>query len=318
MLITTSVGSSGINRGDDVALVQYLLNDWRQRNGRKAIAEDGLVGPETIGAIRDFQGTVTHLVDGRIDPAGASMRALEQMPAGETIRSVASVLLSYLTHLKTDLDRLGGCPPDLRRTIQRLETEAVDAGGTIVPIRVTAGATGRNPLLAFAAGGSGPRSFGLAISIPVILIILAAMILIILAIRAALEDAQRRGRVDPKTQHWMENIADELGKKVAELVIQTNDIKRRFDRCMAKLITRSPECMKAIAVYLQLQALVDAKQARVVQLASKIGLDIHDGKSVNTAELSELQNLVNELTQLIPKLESALDDLLDKCGCRNE
>jgi hypothetical protein len=188
-----------------------------------------------------------------------------------------------------------------------------------VPIRITAGATGRDPRLAFAVGASGPRTFGLTISIPIILIILAAMILIILAIKAAIEDIERRnGRVDPKTQHWMENIADELGKKVADLVLQTNDIKRRFERCLAKLITRSPECLKAMSVYLQLQAIVDGKQARVVQLATKIGLDIHDKKPVNAAELSELQNLVNELTQLIPTLESALDDMLDKCGCRDE
>jgi len=318
-LITASVGSSGTNRKDDVALVQFCLNDWRRRNGCRPIAEDGLVGPETTGAIRDFQGAVTHLVDGRVDPAGPTMAALERMPAGEAIRSVASILLSYLTHLRTDLDRLGRCPADLRRTIDRLETETVAAGGTIVPTRITAGATGRAPLLGFAAGGGGPRVLGLAITIPIILIILAAIILIILALRPVIEDIQRRnGKADPKTQHWMENIADELGKKVADLVLQTNDIKRRFDRCFAKLITRSPECVKAISIYLQLQLIVDAKQARVVQLATKIGLDIHDKKPVNPAELSELQNLVNELTQLIPRLESALEDLLDKCGCRDE
>ena len=313
MLIAASVGSSGINRRDDVALIQFLLNDWRQRNGRRRIAEDGLVGPETIAAIRDFQGTVTHLVDGRIDSAGPSMTALERMPAAATIRTVASTLLTYLTGLQRDLDRFGGCPPDLRRTIHQLSNEALAAGGTIRPIQVTIGA-GRRPLLAFATGGSGPRVIGLAIPVPVILLILAAIVLILLAIRAAIES----GRTDPKTQHWMENIADELGKKVVELVEETNDIARRFDRCFGKLITRSLDCEKAIAVFLGLQSIVRAKQARVIQLSTKIGLDIHDKKPVNPAELSELQNLVNELNQLIPKLESALEDVIEKCGCRDE
>jgi hypothetical protein len=318
MLITASVGSSGINYQDDVALVQFLLNDWRQRNGRRGIAQDGLVGPETIGAIRDFQGTVTHLVDGRVDTAGPSIAALERMPAGETIRTVASILLTYLTGMERELDRLGGCPPDLRRTIHQLNSEALVAGGTIKPIPITAGA-GRPPLLAFAVGGGGPRVFGFALTVPIILFILAAIILILLAIKAAIEDIQRRnGKIDPKTQHWMENIADELGKKVAELVLETNDIARRFERCFAKLITRSLECEQAIAVFLSLQAIVRAKQARVVQLATKIGLDIHDKKPVNPAELSELQNLVNDLNSLVPKLESALEDVIEKCGCRDE
>src|SRR5258708_4460552 len=114
MLITTSVGSSGINRRDDTALVQFLLNDWRARNGRNPIAQDGLVGPETIGAIRDFQSAVTHLVDGRVDPVGPSMRELQRTPAGETIRSVASILLTYLTRTEGELDGMGGCPPALR------------------------------------------------------------------------------------------------------------------------------------------------------------------------------------------------------------
>jgi hypothetical protein len=314
MLITASVGSSGVNRRDDVALVQFLLNDWRERNGRRPITQDGLVGPKTIGAIRDFQGTVTHIVDGRVDPVGSAMRALEQLPAAESIRSVASILLTYLTQMEMEIDRLGGCPPDLRKTILQLKTEALAAGGTSKPIPA-----GRGPLLAFAIRGSQPRVIGFVQTIPIILLILAGITLIILAIMAVIDDIQRRnGKIDPKTQRWMENIADELGKKVMDLARQINDIKRRFDRCFAKLVTRSPECVQAMAVYLQLQATVDAKLARVAQLATKIGLDIHDKKPVNPAELSELQNLVNELTQLVPKLESALEDVLDKCGCRDK
>jgi len=320
MLITASVGASGSNRRDDVALVQFLLNDWRERNGRTPITEDGLVGPETIGAIRDFQSTVTHVVDGRVDPAGRAIGALEQMAAAETIRSVASILLTYLTQMEMELDRRGGGPFAFRRTILQLKTETQTVGGTIKPIpTITAGAVQGGPRLAFSVGGSGPRVIGSAVALEIVLIILAVILLIILALRAMIEDIRRRNaKVDPKTQHWMENIADELGKKVVELVVQVNDIKRRFDRCLAKLITRAPECAKAIGVYLQLQAIVDAKLAKVVQLATKIGLDIHDGRPVNPAELSELQNLVNELTQLVPKLESALEDVLDKCGCRDK
>ncbi len=318
MLITASVGSSGVNRRDDVTLIQFLLNEWRAQNARKRIAQDGLVGPETIGAIRDFQNAVTHIVDGRVDPGGPAIKELARTPAGEGIRSVASILLTYLMTIETELQRASGNLPDLRAVVRQLKVEAQEAGGEPLPIS-TAGTARRGPLLAFAIGGSGPPVFGLAITIELILIVLAAILLIILALKAMLDDINRRnGKIDPKTQRWMENIADELGKRVMDLNRQTNDIKRRFERCLNKLVQKSPQCLQAIAVYLQLQALVDAKQARVMQLAAKIGLDIHDKKPVDPAELSELQNLVNELKQLLPKLESALDDMLEKCGCLDE
>lgn len=318
MLITASVGASGVNRRDDTSLVQFLLNDWRERNGRGPVAQDGLVGPKTIAAIRDFQNTVTHIVDGRVDPAGPAMAELERTPAGVGIRSVASILLTYLTAMETELDRLGGCPPDLRKTIYQLKAETQAAGGTITSIPITLTAH-RDPLLAFAVGGRGPRVIGLAVALEVVLIILAAIIAIVVAIKAMMDDIQRRnGKIDPKTQRWMENIADELGKKVFQLDRQINNLKHEFDECMHKLAAKSPECAQAIVFYLQLQGEVNRKMARVLQLTGKIGLDMHDKKPVDPAELSELQNLVNELKQLLPELEKALDDMLIKCGCKDK
>jgi peptidoglycan hydrolase-like protein with peptidoglycan-binding domain len=315
MLITAAVGSSGSNRRDDVALVQFLLNDWRERNGRRAIAQDGQIGPETIGAIRDFQSTLTHVVDGRVDPAGRAMSALEQMPAAEAIRSVASILLTYLTRMEMELDRRGGCPHDLRRAILQLKTETRTAGATITPIPIRNAGVFGGPRLSFSVAGGRPPVIGIAVAVEIVLI---AIVLIILALLAVLDGIRRgNGKVDPKTQRWMESLADELGKKVMDLVRQVNDIKRRFDRCFAKLVTRAPECERAIAVYFQVLVIVEQKLTRVEQLAIKIGLDIHDKRPVNPAELSELQNLVNEITQLLPKLERALEDVIDRCGCRD-
>jgi hypothetical protein len=72
-------GNPSPNLRADVMYVQFMLNDWRARNGRSLIAEDGIwvQGGETDGAIRDFQTAVTGIVDGRIDPGGPAMRALE-------------------------------------------------------------------------------------------------------------------------------------------------------------------------------------------------------------------------------------------------
>jgi peptidoglycan hydrolase-like protein with peptidoglycan-binding domain len=53
--ISASVGEGGRNLPDDTRTVQGLLNTARQNDGLTAIAVDGLVGPETVGAIRAFQ-----------------------------------------------------------------------------------------------------------------------------------------------------------------------------------------------------------------------------------------------------------------------
>lgn len=67
------------NQLEDVRYVQLLLNDWRARNGFALIAEDGLVGGETRGAIRVFQQQVTGVVDERVDVQGPAIGALERL-----------------------------------------------------------------------------------------------------------------------------------------------------------------------------------------------------------------------------------------------
>lgn len=77
MPITKSVGLNGANLKRDVLHVQSLLNYWRQQNGQRPIGCDGIVGPITIAAIKHFQSVKTGIVDGRVDPQGPSMKALE-------------------------------------------------------------------------------------------------------------------------------------------------------------------------------------------------------------------------------------------------
>lgn len=86
-------GVSNLNR-NDVQLVQRLLNRHRLQTSA-AIQEDGLVGPKTIAAIEEFQKRVVRMSmpDGRVDPGGATFRALSNTstspvapssPAGST------------------------------------------------------------------------------------------------------------------------------------------------------------------------------------------------------------------------------------------
>jgi len=80
--IARSVGFGGANLQQDVRCIQDLLNLVPgPRGGPMPLLEcDGLCGPFTIGAIRQFQKTAAvPVVDGRIDPMGATLKAIEQL-----------------------------------------------------------------------------------------------------------------------------------------------------------------------------------------------------------------------------------------------
>lgn len=76
--IRGSVGAGGVNRRDDVRVVQMALNAVvaAAAGPTPPLAVDGYVGPKTIGAIRRFQTMWTRVVDGRVDPRGPTLRAL--------------------------------------------------------------------------------------------------------------------------------------------------------------------------------------------------------------------------------------------------
>lgn len=79
--IQGSVGENGINNRDDVMTVQELLNDNLSRmQGVAELAEDGLIGPKTIAAIRAFQQQVVFMgmPDGRVDPNGRTLQELNK------------------------------------------------------------------------------------------------------------------------------------------------------------------------------------------------------------------------------------------------
>jgi len=75
--IVASVGHGGLNRTDDVRLVQELLNRHMQPAQRPLVI-DGIMSPRTIAAIEAFQRRVLNIrrPDGRIQPGDATMVAL--------------------------------------------------------------------------------------------------------------------------------------------------------------------------------------------------------------------------------------------------
>lgn len=78
--ITGSVGRGGKNYPpSDVMTVQYLLNCVPATQGgpAKELVVDGAAGPKTIAAIEGFQRKLGGFADGRVDPGGATLRALQ-------------------------------------------------------------------------------------------------------------------------------------------------------------------------------------------------------------------------------------------------
>lgn len=77
-MIMGSVGRGGVNQSADARTVQTLLNNNRSLPLQK-LTVDGAVGPKTIAAIEEFQRRVVkmHLPDGRVDPGGKTLKALD-------------------------------------------------------------------------------------------------------------------------------------------------------------------------------------------------------------------------------------------------
>ena len=72
-----SVGLGVRSHMPDVKYVQTLLSDWLLVRNQVPLVVDGLCGPLTDGAIRQFQRVETGIVDGRVDPGGPSIKKLE-------------------------------------------------------------------------------------------------------------------------------------------------------------------------------------------------------------------------------------------------
>lgn len=83
--IMQSVGRGGANRPNDVRAIQQLLNQGLRRiPSFRPLAVDGMVGPKTIAAIEMFQRQVMRWgrADGRVDPRGQTLQALNQQAGG--------------------------------------------------------------------------------------------------------------------------------------------------------------------------------------------------------------------------------------------
>jgi peptidoglycan hydrolase-like protein with peptidoglycan-binding domain/HAMP domain-containing protein len=319
MPIAASVGLNAVNRPADVRNVQGLLNEARAAKGQPPITVDGLVGPQTIGAIKAFQAGEGIVADGRVDPGRATITALESDGSDDAVSRAASILIAHLNQF----DDLRS--PDVPRTIRASLGRLRNSAASLVPVGSSSGSIGAQRVALGFVGGPGGRSpviGGIALGIGAVLIILA-MIAIIVAIGAMLADPKVQqalrnlGRIPQEISRLISEATQELQTLIITLIVEISDLARRFDRCFEKLITRSPQCAAAIGVFGSLQAQVTAKQAQMTALILKIEADNQAG-TPNPADVTRLGTLATELKDLVTRLERALEDVLTKCNCRDE
>ena len=81
--ISGSVGAGGVNAPRDVRTVQCLFNGMGPMEGgpSEMLAVDGIAGPITIGTIHLLQSTQFGTSDGRVDPAGRTIKLLREPAA---------------------------------------------------------------------------------------------------------------------------------------------------------------------------------------------------------------------------------------------
>ena len=96
--ISQSVGRGGINRADDVKVVQELINNnLKKLPSLRPLDVDGDIGPLTIAAIEEFQRRVVGMAkpDGRVDPKGQTLALLNLGAPAVAIPTTVRVVFQH-------------------------------------------------------------------------------------------------------------------------------------------------------------------------------------------------------------------------------
>ena len=140
--IVKSVGYGGQNNKADVLVVQRLLNNFTTGLGLAALSVDGGFGDITGRAIKRFQAQVMGLTapDGRVDPGGRTIRALNAVaatgPAADPAQRSGAAWWHANQARFTNSDKLTDLIPDFAARVQAF-IDAMRAGGAQVKVSST-------------------------------------------------------------------------------------------------------------------------------------------------------------------------------------
>lgn len=140
--IIKSVGNGGRNNKADVLVVQRLLNNFTTGMGLPALVVDGGFGDNTGRAIKRFQAQIMGLgaPDGRVDPGGRTIRALNAVavtgPASDPAQLSGAAWWHANQARYTNSDKIADLIPDFAAKVQAF-IDALRAGGAQVKVSST-------------------------------------------------------------------------------------------------------------------------------------------------------------------------------------
>lgn len=318
-MIASSVGASGKNDPSDVRVVQCALNIWRMETGQPLIAVDGLSGPQTTGAIRDYQVRKKLPIDGRIDPGGPTISSLRASIEDEALIFGASV--AKLLFIREQLNRLP-LRPGTRMTFfaQTFRSQL----GALEPFRDLAEGFDPTPPVAIGLRG-GPVVFGFAgvddaaVATLVFAFFVAAMIIIMInspAFRKAVE--VRAKELDRIVQQLGVSLNVKFEEAIAIIVSVADETIDAANKCrQSPTFNASPECAEALQ---QFKFIVERIRNQLRDSTFKLLLVLFKkGSQSGAFDVREIRRQIevalNRMRQNAVDLQVELQNMRDKCNC---
>lgn len=317
-MIESSVGINGSNAFNDVLIIQSALNVWRVKNGRGPIAVDGLIGPETTGAILDFQQSSSLGADGRIDPNGPTVARLKE-ELGSEVLIFAPVVTQLLEQLdlvvQASLSAPTGTQPlysDVILQVSRLR-QYYDLRDAVPEQFVPASFVPRSPVI-------GALVIDDAIEVMLALAALAFVIAMMLIIM--INSPAFRKAVEARAQE-LDRILGELKIKIAvkfkdalslalSIADETIDAANKCQQ--SPTFNPSPECLEAIKLFNAIAVRIRNMGMEIAQWILVFQGAVQQGISVHTLR-TNIEGLLNRFRQNVVDLQVALFEMREKCNC---
>ncbi|PZU83631.1 MAG: hypothetical protein DI527_23800 [Chelatococcus sp.] len=322
-MIEKSVGRAGVNGRNDTLIVQCLLNVARARTGVKPIAIDGLVGPETIGAITAFQQRSPGLAhDGRIDPDGRTLTTLIAFIGGDEY--VFGPIVQQLLAIKTEIDRLAiVAPPPIKRPLLHLSPGLVEVS-KYKDIAAGAPASGPLPVMALNAGAPKFGFVGADDAMAATALLAMAFVLSVLII-LMIQNPTFRKAVSVRAKELDRilralQVSSMTGLRESVDIINSifSDSKDEEQRCrQSPTFQETPECTAAMRRFAETLKKMQSLLPRLMKALQEV-LDFakrpHAGFDIMKLRLA-FNKIVKDAQALSFDLQVDLADMREKCKC---
>jgi hypothetical protein len=264
------------------------LNIVRTQDKLPPIDVDGVVGPETLGAILEFQRLHTQAKDDRIDPHGPSLRELERLVApviGARIKSAATRILDGLSY---ELESRGlRLTPELQNNVDSIERAVLglQSGAPITDIRPAVYYPQRRgrrfqPVVAVVAAPAAAAAAAAEAAEAALLILLAVIALLIF-----IHEAPAMGR-------------------------SVEDLLKKIQAVMAKLIDDVEEAIQEVEDLIKRNSKAGMLCSAALILFRKLSQQLLDLlKAPRSPDELGRRRFEKQLTELFQKWQQALEDL---------